>query len=114
MKIKLTFCLQLFFLTGIYQLAHSQIGKPISIGKTYIVLNEINAKTANKRVTSPKLDLKITNENNLIGIINHQESILNGAYIIGEIENHPQSTFYLKSSKDSLDGTIILQDTKKA
>ena len=60
------------------------------------------------------ISLQTANSEKFTGKINYKESTVSGEFLIGEIKNIPESSFFIKVTDQSLEGHIILKKTKEA
>jgi hypothetical protein len=87
-----------------------------SLGSSKVFMNHLKkelvastSKNAEKTVL-----LQVENSKNFNGKINYKESNASSEFLIGEIKNVPESSFYIKVKDQSLEGHIILKKTKEA
>jgi len=86
----------------------------VPLGKSAALLQQIKGQAGNAAARgSSRLDLKVTT-GTLPGRINSRVSAENSEYVIGEIENAAHSSFFLRMEGNTLQGNIVLRDTKKA
>jgi hypothetical protein len=90
--------------------------KPMLLGKTPDVLSTFRKQI----ITSPQqhgasLVLRINGAESLPGKVNFRQSMATGhEYLIGEIENVPGSSFFIRIDGTNVQGNIILRNSKKA
>lgn len=92
---------------------------PVLLGKSDNLLNEFK-----KQIDSPKnhysrqnptLSIKVSELKTLTAKVNAKQ--LQGSsnqYLIGEIENHPSSSFYIRFNDKAVEGNIVLRESKQA
>jgi hypothetical protein len=88
-----------------------------SLGSSKTFLNSLKNKlsnTATSKSTEKTILLQVDNAKNFNGKINYKESNASSEFLIGEIKNVPESSFYIKVKDQSLEGHIILKKTKEA
>lgn len=73
---------------------------------------ELTVSTERKEKKS--ILLQIADSKNFSGKINYKQSSTSSEFLIGEIENISESSFYLKVMGQSLEGHIILKKSKEA
>jgi hypothetical protein len=73
------------------------------------LVSSATSKTAEKTVL-----LAVENSKSFNGKINYNESNASSEFLIGEIKNVAESSFYIKVKDKSLEGHIILKKTKEA
>ncbi|MFB9079724.1 T9SS type A sorting domain-containing protein [Flavobacterium procerum] len=112
MKKNYIFLLLLVFIVFFNNVAVSQT----SLGKCNSFINklkkELNVSTGKKAIKN--IELKISDSKSFSGKINYKESSVSSEYLIGEINNVSESSFYLKVMEQSLEGHIILKKSKEA
>lgn len=95
---------------------YSQV-KPMSLGKASDVLSNFRKQitiSPQQRITG-RLMLRINITDSLPGKVNYRQSLAAGhEYLIGEIENVPGSSFFIRIEGNSVQGNIILRNSKKA
>jgi hypothetical protein len=95
---------------------YSQV-KPVSLGKTSDVLSNFRKQitiSPQQRVTG-RLALRINATDSLPGKVNFRQSLAAGhEFLIGEIENVPGSSFFIRIEGTSVQGNIVLRNSKKA
>lgn len=91
--------------------------KPLSLGKVSDVLSNFRKQitiSPQQHVTG-RLVLRIHAADSLPGKVNFRQSLTSGhEYLIGEIENVPGSSFFIRIEGTSVQGNIILRNSKKA
>ncbi|OQP51801.1 hypothetical protein A4H97_26710 [Niastella yeongjuensis] len=91
--------------------------KPVLLGKAPELLTSFRKQISaapQQRVTG-RLPLRITVADSLPGKINFRQSVATGQeFLAGEIENIPGSSFFIRFEGSSVQGNIILRNTKKA
>jgi hypothetical protein len=103
----------------IYVLFFSALGNTIvaqtSLGTINNFMNEIknNVIKSNKGLEK-SLSLRITDQLKFEAKINYQKSESNYEYLVGEIKNKPESTFFIKIKENTLDGEIVFMKSKEA
>lgn len=95
---------------------YSQV-KPISLGKASDVLSNFRKQitiSPQQRVAG-RLALRINAADSLPGKVNFRQSLATGhEFLIGEIENVPGSSFFIRIEGTSVQGNIVLRNSKKA
>jgi Big-like domain-containing protein/type IX secretion system substrate protein len=95
---------------------YSQVN-PVSLGKASDVLSNFRKQittSPQQRVTG-RLALRVNTADSLPGKVNFRQSLTAGhEYLIGEIENVPGSSFFIRIEGASMQGNIILRNSKKA
>jgi hypothetical protein len=108
--------LMLFGLMLLGMAGYSQV-KPVLLGRTTDVLSNFRKQiitSPQQRVTG-RLALRITTKDSLPGKVNFRQSLAAGnEYLVGEIENVPGSSFFIRIEGNRAEGNIILRGTKKA
>jgi chitodextrinase len=74
--------------------------------------NELVSSTS--RGAGLGVSLKVSDTKNFDAKVNYKKSDLNAEFLIGEIKNVPESSFYVKVIDKSVEGHIILKATKEA
>src|SRR4051812_45910594 len=87
-----------------------------SLGSSKTFLNNLKNGLANatSKSTTEKIVLLQAENKNFNGKINYKKSDASSEFLIGEIKNVPESSFYIKVMDKSLEGHIILKKTKEA
>ncbi len=88
-----------------------------SLGSSKTFMNSIKkevAATSTSKSTEKTILLEVENSIKFNGKINYKESNATTEFLIGEIKNVPQSSFYIKAKDKSLEGHIIFKATKEA
>jgi hypothetical protein len=110
-KFYLSIAVALLFHYSLY----SQNTQAVSIGKCADVLNTLNVQIDKARQVNDLVDLKISSTSSLKGKVNFKKSEDGvNQFIVGKIDNIPASNFYLNIGANFLEGTIILQNEKRA
>ncbi|OQP60747.1 beta/gamma crystallin-related protein [Niastella populi] len=95
---------------------YSQV-KPVLLGRATDVLSDLRKQintTPQQRVTG-RLMLRVTAAYSLPGKVNFRQSSAAGnEYLVGEIENVPGSSFFIRIEGGRAEGNIILRRTKRA
>lgn len=108
---RFTLSLLVFLAFGYFATAQTSLGS----SRTFMnnlkkeLVNSPTAKGAEKTVL-----LEVENSKTFNGKINYKESNASSEFLIGEIKNVAESSFYLKVKDQSLEGHIILKRTKEA
>jgi hypothetical protein len=108
---KFRLSLLVFLAFGSFAIAQTSLGS----SKTF--LNHIKKELVNSatsKSTEKTVLLQVDNSKNFSGKINYKESNASSEFLIGEIKNIPESSFYIKVKDKSLEGHIILKKTKEA
>jgi hypothetical protein len=86
-----------------------------SLGTINNFMNEIkNNVSKSSKGLEKSISLKIDNKSTFEAKINYQKSESNYEYLVGEIKDNPESTFFIKIKENTLDGEIIFMKTKEA
>jgi hypothetical protein len=88
-----------------------------SLGSSKTFMNSLKkelVKTATSKSTEKTILLQISNSKNFNGKINYKKSNTSSEFLIGEIKNVAESSFYIKVMDKSLEGHIIFKKTKEA
>ncbi|MFC6244852.1 RICIN domain-containing protein [Flavobacterium psychroterrae] len=86
-----------------------------SLGSSKTFMNNLKSGLANATSKSTEKTVLLQAENkNFNGKINYKQSNASLEFLIGEIANVPESSFYIKVMDKSLEGHIILKKTKEA
>jgi hypothetical protein len=110
-KLYLSIAVALLFHYSLY----SQNTQAVSLGKCADVLNTLNVQIDKARQVNDLVDLKISSTSSLKGKVNFKKSEDgNNQFIVGKIDNVPASNFYLNIGANFLEGTVILQNEKRA
>jgi len=108
---RFTLSLLVFLAFGYFATAQTSLGS----SRTFMnnlkkeLVNSATAKGTEKTVL-----LEVENSKAFNGKINYKESNASSEFLIGEIKNVAESSFYLKVKDQSLEGHIILKKTKEA
>ncbi|WP_426484831.1 carbohydrate-binding protein [Flavobacterium sp. 2] len=96
---------------GYFATAQTSLGS----SKTFLnkIKNELVTSTTAKG-TEKTILLQASNSKSFNGKINYKESNASSEFLIGEIKNIAESSFYIKVQDQSLEGHIILKKTKEA
>lgn len=104
-------CLTMLMLLGWSLQAQAQ---QVPLGKCAALMQQVKGQAGNAAGRSAyRLDLT-TPTGTLTGKINARTSGAESEYVIGEIENVAHSSFYLRIEGNTLQGNIVLRDSKKA
>jgi hypothetical protein len=91
--------------------------KPVPLGNASDLLTTFHKQISaspSQRITG-RLALRISAVDTLPGKINFRESIADGQeFLVGEIANVPGSSFFIRFKGASVEGNIILRNSKKA
>lgn len=93
---------------------------PVYLGKSENVLREFkqqfeSSKNQNSAREGSTLELQVTGSKTLTGKVNVKKlEESTNQYLIGEIENHPSSTFYIRFNDNAIEGNIVLRESKEA
>ncbi|MNX28771.1 Development-specific protein S [compost metagenome] len=113
MKTNYKFRLSLFLFLAFSSFAIAQT----SLGSTKTFMNtlkqELVTSTTSKGIEKTIL-LQVENSKNFKGKINYKESDFSSEFLIGEIKDVPESSFFVKVIDKKLEGHIILKKTKEA
>lgn len=86
-----------------------------SLGDTKTMLRKLKQEVVNSNnKAEKKISLTIPGSKTLTAKVNYVKSDNVSEFVIGEILNTPQSSFYLKVTNGSLEGHIILKSQKRA
>ncbi|MCP2028285.1 hypothetical protein L1276_003455 [Flavobacterium sp. HSC-32F16] len=88
-----------------------------SLGSSKTFLNNLKKELVTSSVsksTEKTVLLQAANSKNFTGKINYKESNESSEFLIGEIKNIAESSFYIKVKDQSLEGHIILKKTREA
>ncbi|WP_343694500.1 RICIN domain-containing protein [Flavobacterium sp.] len=88
-----------------------------SLGSSKTFLNKIKnelTSSATAKGTEKTILLQAANSKSFNGKINYKESNASSEFLIGEIKNIAESSFYIKVKDQSLEGHIILKKTREA
>ncbi|WP_228520417.1 RICIN domain-containing protein [Flavobacterium sp. CSZ] len=108
---KFRLSLLLFIAFGSFAIAQTSLGS----SKTFMnKLKKELVSSATSKSTEKTVLLQIDNSKNFNGKINYKESNISSEFLIGEISNVAESSFYIKVRDKSLEGHIILKKTKEA
>jgi hypothetical protein len=95
---------------------YSQV-KPVLLGRATDVLSNFRkqiTQTPQQRVTG-RLMLRVTAADSIPGKVNFRQSLAAGnEFLVGEVENVPGSSFFIRIDGNRVEGNIILRKTKKA
>jgi hypothetical protein len=104
-----------FFVFSGFAIAQTSLGSSKSFMNN--LKKEVGTSSTSKTILKSNLKtvlLEVENSKIFNGTINYQDSNTSSEFLIGEIKNIPESSFYLKAMDKSLEGHIILQKTKEA
>jgi hypothetical protein len=108
---KVLLLLLLSALPGILQAQDSGF----AIGSADSLFNVLEVKSSrNARVVKEPLKLRVSESKSFAAEVNFQESSVTTQSVMGELSGHKTSSFYLKVSKDKVEGHIILRAEKTA
>ncbi|MGO4771831.1 RICIN domain-containing protein [Flavobacterium sp. W22_SRS_FK3] len=113
MKNNYRFTLTLFVFLAFGYFASAQT----SLGSSRTFMNNLKKELVNSTTakgTEKTVLLEVENSKTFNGKINYKESNASSEFLIGEIKNVAESSFYLKVKDQSLEGHIILKKTKEA
>jgi hypothetical protein len=86
-----------------------------SLGTINDFMSEIKSNIEkNKKGTEKIISLKIDNKLTLNAKVNYEKSESNYEYLVGEIKDTPESTFFIEIKNNTLNGHIILMKSKEA
>lgn len=95
---------------------YSQV-KPVPLGRATDVLSHFRKQitvNAQQRITG-RLMLRVNAADSMPGKVNFRQSLATGnEYLVGEIENVPGSSFFIRIEGSKVEGNIILRNAKKA
>jgi hypothetical protein len=108
---KFLLSLLLFIAFSSFAIAQTSLGS----SKTFMtnLKKELVSSATSKSVEKTVL-LQVDNSKNFNAKINYKESNATSEFLIGEIRNISESSFYIKVKDKSLEGHIILKKTKEA
>jgi hypothetical protein len=108
---KFRLSLVLFLAFSSFAIAQTSLGS----SKTFMnkLKNELVTSTTSKS-TEKTILLQVENSKNFKGKINYKESNESSEFLIGEIKDVPESSFFVKVLDKKLEGHIILKKTKEA
>ncbi len=103
-------------LIGLQQMSFAQIvNQEVSLGTSKELMNSIKTNVQNKNAKiSSEVELTISSTQKLRAKINYTQSSANSEYIIGEINDIKDGSFYINVSDKSLEGHVILRKSEKA
>ena len=104
------FSLLLFIAFSSFAVAQTSLGS----SKTFMNNLKNGQASATSKSTGEKTVLLQAEHKNFNGKINYKQSNASLEFLIGEIANVPESSFYIKVMDKSLEGHIILKKTKEA
>jgi hypothetical protein len=108
---KLWFSVLLMLAFGSFAIAQTSLGS----SKTFMnKLKNETSKIATGKTTEQTVLLQVSNAKNFNGKINYKKSDVSSEFLIGEIKNVAESSFYIKVKDKSLEGHIIFKKTKEA
>ena len=112
MKNNYRFRLSLFVFIAFSSFAIAQT----SLGSSKTFMNNLKSRLAatTSKSSAEKTVLLQAERKNFNGKINYKKSDASSEFLIGEIMNVPESSFYIKVMDKSLEGHIILKKTKEA
>ncbi len=89
-----------------------------SLGTSKSLMNslkaEMNKPSKAAKVTDFTIPLKVSGSKNVDAKVNFKKSDAASEVLMGEVNNTPNSTFYLKVNSNSVEGHIMFKDTKEA
>ncbi|WP_241775737.1 RICIN domain-containing protein [Flavobacterium sp. Root420] len=88
-----------------------------SLGSTKTFMNTLKQElvtSTTSKSTEKTILLQVENSKNFKGKINYKESNASSEFLIGEIKDVPESSFFVKVLDKKLEGHIILKKTKEA
>lgn len=92
--------------------------KPVSLGKAGDLLQSFRKQVAATRLQNgvlPHVSLAVDATKSFSGKVNFQKTIsTDSEYMVGELEQVPGSTFFIRIEGKTAKGNIILRNTKKA
>nr|WP_294922828.1 RICIN domain-containing protein [uncultured Flavobacterium sp.] len=112
MKKDYRFRLSLFLFIAFSSFAVAQTS--LGSSKTFMNTLKNGLATATSKNAGEKTVLLQAENKNFNGKINYKKSGASSEFLIGEIKNVPESSFYIKVMDKSLEGHIILKKTKEA
>ncbi|MDR7212242.1 hypothetical protein [Flavobacterium piscis] len=112
MKKDYRFRLSLFVFIAFSSFAIAQTS--LGSSKTFMNTLKNGLATATSKSAGEKTVLLQAENKNFNGKINYTESDVSSEFLIGEIKNVPESSFYIKVMDKSLEGHIILKRSKEA
>jgi len=88
--------------------------KPLPLGNASTFVKSLREQAATGRSDGSTLQLRVAPGESLSAKLNVQQSSTAEELVIGSIANEPHSSFSIRLSGNTLDGTIVLTDKKKA
>ncbi|TDW47985.1 putative secreted protein (Por secretion system target) [Flavobacterium sp. 270] len=88
-----------------------------SLGSSRTFMNNLKkglVTSATSKSAEKTVLLEVSNAKNFNGKINFKESDASSEFLIGEIKNIPESSFYIKVKDQTLEGHILLKAAKEA
>ena len=113
MKKKYRFLFSLLFVTAFGSIAEAQT----SLGSSKTFLNTIKSelvKSATSKTIDKTLALQVNNSKSFDAKVNYKESNASSEFLIGEIKNVAESSFFIRVKEKSLEGHILLKKTREA
>lgn len=103
-------------LIGLQQVSFAQmVSQEVSLGTSKDLMNSIKTNVQNKNAKiSSEVELIISSTQKLRAKINYAKSGANSEYIVGEISDVKDGSFYMNVSDKSLEGHVILRKSEKA
>ncbi|MCC9019248.1 T9SS type A sorting domain-containing protein [Flavobacterium lipolyticum] len=77
-------------------------------------LTKNHSDGSNKKGEMKSISLQIVGSEKFTGKVNYKESTVSGEFLIGEIKNVPESSFFIKVTDQFLEGHIILKKEREA
>jgi len=112
MKNNYRFRLSLFVFIAFSSFAVAQTS--LGSSKTFMNTLKNGLASATSKSTAEKTVLLQAEHKNFNAKVNYKKSDASSEFLIGEIKNVPESSFYIKVMNKSLEGHIILKKTKEA
>ncbi|SIQ77091.1 hypothetical protein SAMN05880574_12441 [Chryseobacterium sp. RU37D] len=108
--------LSIIFLFTVYSIDAQKSMRDHPLGNNISFLNQLQSelKTAEKNNGKAKLNLSVSTQETLHGIINYQQNKDGILHIEGEIQDQPHGSFNIKINDSKLEGNIIFPQSKKA
>ncbi|UOQ72254.1 hypothetical protein [Hymenobacter cellulosilyticus] len=88
-----------------------------AVGSSQELVRQLESQvaTAESRRATPTISLRVSGSQAFVGKVNHREDLTgSGEYLVGEIQNVPGSSFLLRIEGNTVQGNIILRQTRQA
>src|SRR6478735_395028 len=105
-------CMALTLIVGLYNYSVAQT----SLGSSKSLMSGLKQDVGSSasRASGTVVSLKVSGSESFTGKVNFKQSSVASEFVVGEIENVPGSSFFLKVSETSVEGHIILRAKKEA